>query len=112
MYSMKGLQTEVSALRQALWQLLLGSFALFVLSVPSSLAQQPGIGIFTEPYDTIYVPGKPGEVPSAPTVQEAIDQEKNKNEKRNKYFVFYSCCFFLVNVHSEIITVIIPPTIS
>lgn len=78
MHSMKKLQTESSALSRTLRRLLLCSFALFIFSVPSSMAQQPGIGIFTEPYDTIYVPGKPGEIPSAPTVQDAIDQAKGR----------------------------------
>jgi hypothetical protein len=50
-------------------------FVLGLLVSPQAVAQQVGIGIFTENerYETIYVPGKPGEVPSAPTIQAAVD---------------------------------------
>jgi hypothetical protein len=80
MYSIKRLQTGEPVLQRILRRFLLGSFVLvcFVPGAPCALAQQPGIGIFTEPYDTIYVPGKPGEIPSAPTVQEAIDQAQGR----------------------------------
>jgi hypothetical protein len=80
MYPVKRLQTEIPELCRMLQGFLWGSFifALFALGTPSVLAQQVGIGIFTEPYDTIYVPGKPGEIPSAPTIQAAIDQAKGR----------------------------------
>jgi hypothetical protein len=54
-----------------------GSVFLLLVS-PQATAQQVGIGIFTEGerYETIYVPGKPGEVPSAPTIQAAVDLAK------------------------------------
>lgn len=53
---------------------------LIALAAPSAVAQQVGIGIFTENerYDTIYVPGKPGEIPSAPTIQDAVDLAKGR----------------------------------
>lgn len=53
-------------------------FVLLLLVSPPALAQQQGIGIFTENerYETIYVPGKPGEIPSAPTIQAAVDMAK------------------------------------
>jgi hypothetical protein len=49
--------------------------AFLLLVSPQAVAQQVGIGIFTENerYETIYVPGKPGEIPSAPTIQAAVD---------------------------------------
>jgi hypothetical protein len=80
MYSVKRLKIEIPELCRALQRFLSGSFifVLLALGAPCVLAQQPGIGIFTEPYDTIYVPGKPGEIPSAPTVQAAIDQAKGR----------------------------------
>lgn len=53
-------------------------FAFLLLLAPQAVAQEGGIGIFTEGerYETIYVPGKPGEVPSAPTIQAAVDMAK------------------------------------
>ena len=81
MYTTKKSQPEGWMPHRAVRRLLLpGLFgiAFLVLSSPSTLAQQPGIGIFTEgeTYATIYVPGKPGEVPSAPTIQAAVDMAK------------------------------------
>src|SRR5581483_7011548 len=56
---------------------LIGLVFLLLLA-PQAVAQEVGIGIFTEGerYETIYVPGKPGEVPSAPTIQAAVDMAK------------------------------------
>jgi hypothetical protein len=53
-------------------------FALLIIASGSAHADERGVGIFTEPYDTIYVPGKPGEIPSAQTVQEAVDMAKGR----------------------------------
>ncbi|MFL6275484.1 MAG: right-handed parallel beta-helix repeat-containing protein [Blastocatellia bacterium] len=65
---------------QAMRRLLPGllGIALLLLISPAAMAQKVGIGIFTEGerYETIYVPGKPGEVPSAPTIQAAVDMAK------------------------------------
>lgn len=52
------------------------TLAFIALICPPAKAQK--IGVFTEGerYATISVPGKPGEIPSAPTVQDAVDLAK------------------------------------
>src|SRR5690349_17777803 len=74
--SLPGTGMSYEARRRILFGLL--GTALLLLASPSAQAQQEGIGIFTggEHYAEIYVPGKPGEIPSAPTIQAAIDMAK------------------------------------
>lgn len=80
MYTMKKSQHEGWTTHRAVRRLLPGlfGFAFLIIASSSARADERGVGIFTETYDTIYVPGKPGEIPSAPTIQEAVDMAKGR----------------------------------
>jgi hypothetical protein len=80
MYTINGSKRGVLTPHRAIRCFSLGAFGIVLLLVFSrpAIAQQEGIGIFTEGerYAEIYVPGKPGEANSAPTIQDAIDKAK------------------------------------